>query len=123
MVIVMINIQNHLGKISYTKTFFYSLINSAVTSCFGVAGLTPGNKSEEILTSVPFLKNLFCDGVGINIKVINGKLCVALHIKVVYGTNTTALIQNIQEKLSFVIKEQTGLSVEQVNVYIDGLVN
>ncbi len=119
----MINIQNHLGKIQYTKTFFHSLINSAVTSCFGVAGLTPGSKSEEILTSIPFLKKMFSDGQGISIRVINGKLCIALHIAVVYGTNTTALIQNIQEKLSFVIKEQTGLSVEQINVFIDGLVN
>ncbi len=119
----MVSIQNHLGKIRYTKAFFYSLINSAVTSCFGVAGLTAGNKSEEILTSVPFLKQLFSDGQGINVRIINGKLFIALHIAVVYGTNTTALIQNIQEKLSYVIKEQTGLSVEQVNVFIDDLVN
>ena len=123
MVKTMVSIQNHLGKIRYTKAFFYSLINSAVTSCFGVAGLTAGNKSEEILTSVPFLRQLFSDGQGINVRIINGKLFIALHIAVVYGTNTTALIQNIQEKLSFVIKEQTGLSVEQVNVFIDDLVN
>lgn len=119
----MVNIQNHLGKINYTKGFFYSLINSAVTSCFGVAGLTPGSKSEEILTTVPFLKKLFTDGQGINLRIINSKLYIGLHIAVVYDTNTTALTQNIQEKLSFVIKEQTGLNVEQVNVFIDELVN
>ena len=48
---------------------------------------------------------------------------IALHIAVVYGTNTTALTDNIQEKLSFIISEQTGLTVDKVDVYIDDLVN
>ncbi len=119
----MVIIKNHLGKIRYTKSFFYALINSAVTSCFGVAGLTPSNKSEEIFTSLPLLKNLFEEGMGISFRINQGKIRIILHIAVAYGTNTTALIQNIQEKLSFVITEQTGLIVEDVNVYIDDLVN
>lgn len=119
----MVIIKNHLGKIRYTKAFFYSLINSAVTSCFGVAGLTPSNKSEEILSSLPFLRKQYEEGKGMNIRISQGKARIILHIAVVYGTNTTALVQNIQEKLSFVIKEQTGLTVEGVNVFIDDLVN
>ena len=119
----MVVIKNHLGKIRYTKAFFYSLIESAVTSCFGVAGLTPSNKSEEILTTLPLLKNIFSDGVGINIRVSQGKIRIILHIAVVYGKKTTALNQNIQEKLSFIINEQTGLTVESVNIFIDDLVN
>ncbi len=119
----MVVIKNHLGKIRYTKAFFYSLINSAVTSCFGVAGLTPGSKSEEILSSLPLIKKLYSDGLGINIRISQDKIRIILHIAVVYGTNTTTLVQNIQEKLGFVINEQTGLTVEGVNVFIDDLVN
>lgn len=119
----MIIVKNHLGKIHYTKAFFEELISSAVTSCFGVAGLTPATKSEEILTMVPFMKKIFGRSQGIGIKIADGKFRIVLHIAVAYGTNTTALIQNIQEKLSYVIKEQTGMSVEQVNVFIDELVN
>lgn len=119
----MVIVKNHLGKIHYTKAFFEELISSAVTSCFGVAGLTPATKSEEVLTMVPFMKRIFGRSQGIGIKIADGKFRIVLHIAVAYGTNTTALIQNIQEKLSYVIKEQTGMSVEQVNVFIDELVN
>ncbi len=119
----MVVIQNHLGKIRYTKAFFYNLISSAVTSCFGVAGLTPSNKYESIITSIPAVSRLFNDSKGINIRISDGKVRIALHIAVVYGTNTTALTDNIQEKLSFIISEQTGLNVEKVDVYIDDLVN
>ena len=119
----MVLVKNHLGKIHYTKAFFEELIRSAVTSSFGVAGLTPATKSEEILNLVPFMKKIFGSSQGIAIKICDGKLRITLHIAVVYGTNTTALIQNIQDKLSFVIKEQTGMSVEQVNVFIDDLIN
>ncbi len=119
----MVVIQNHLGKIRYTRAFFTTLISSAVTSCFGVAGLTPCNKYEDFLTSLPVLGRFCSESKGINIKITEGKVRIALHIAVVYGTNTTALIDNIQEKLSFIINEQTGLTVEKVDVYIDDLVN
>ncbi len=119
----MVVIQNHLGKIRYTRAFFYNLISSAVTSCFGVAGLTPCNRYEDILTFVPVVGKLFSESKGINVKISDGKLRIALHVAVVYGTNTTALTDNIQEKLSFIIAEQTGLNVEKVDVYIDDLVN
>lgn len=119
----MVVIQNHLGKIRYTKAFFTTLISSAVTSCFGVAGLTPCNKYEDFLTSLPFVGKLCSESKGINIRISDGKVRIALHIAVVYGTNTTALTDNIQEKLSFIISEQTGLTVDKVDVYIDDLVN
>lgn len=119
----MVLIQNHLGKIRYTRAFFTTLISSAVTSCFGVAGLTPCNKYEDIITSIPVVGKLFDESKGINIRISDGKMRIALHIAVVYGTNTTALTENIQEKLSFIINEQTGLNVEKVDVYIDDLVN
>lgn len=119
----MVTVKNHLGKIRYTKNFFYNLISSAVTSCFGVAGLMPKSKYDEILCIIPVINKLHEVGKGINIRISEGKIRIALHIQVVYGTNTSALTQNISEKISFVIKEQTGLEVEDVNVFIDGLVN
>lgn len=119
----MVVIQNHLGKICYTKAFFTTLISSAVTSCFGVAGLMPCNKYEDFITSIPVLGKLFNDNKGINVKISDGKMRIALHVAVVYGTNTAALTDNIQEKLSFIIAEQTGINVEKVDVYIDDLVN
>lgn len=119
----MVVINNHLGKIRYTRAFFTTLISSAVTSCFGVAGLTPSNKYEDVITSIPFIGKHFEESKGINIRISEGKVRIALHVAVVYGTNTTALTDNIQEKLSFIINEQTGLSVEKVDVYIDDLVN
>ena len=119
----MVVIQNHLGRIRYTKAFFNTLISSAVTSCFGVAGLMPAGKSEEFFCSLPIIGKFLGESKGINIRISEDKVRIALHISVVYGTNTTTLIDNIQEKLSFTISEQTGLTVEKVDVYIDDLVN
>ena len=119
----MVVIQNHLGKIRYTRAFFTTLISSAVTSCFGVAGLMPCNKYEDFITSFPVLRKFYNESKGINIRITEGKVRIALHIAVAQGTNTAALTDNIQEKLSFIINEQTGLKVEKVDVYIDDLVN
>ena len=94
----MVIIQNHLGKIRYTKAFFYTLISSAVTSCFGVAGLVPSSKAEELFYSFPLVSKLVGNSntKGMYIKISEGKVRIALHIAVVYVTNTTTLIDNIK---------------------------
>ena len=39
----MITINNHLGTITYSKQFFYSLIGGTVTNCFGIVGMNAGD--------------------------------------------------------------------------------
>lgn len=56
----MITINNHLGTITYSKQFFYSLIGGTVTNCFGIVGMNAGDAKQTFVEKVPlkFIKNL-----------------------------------------------------------------
>lgn len=45
----MITINNHLGTITYSKQFFYSLIGGTVTNCFGIVGMNAGDANRPSL--------------------------------------------------------------------------
>lgn len=47
----MITINNHLGTITYSKQFFYSLIGGTVTNCFGIVGMNAGDANRPSLKS------------------------------------------------------------------------
>ncbi len=119
----MIILQNHCGGIRYTKAFFDELVSQTVVSCFGVAEMNASNPMEDIITRIPAAKAFFNKGKGVSIKISGKKITISIHISISYGTNAAAVTNSIKHKLCYVIEEQTGLPVERVNVYIDGLVN
>ena len=58
---------------------------------------------------------------GVNVKYTRGKLIIELHITVMFGVNITAIVKSIVNKVRYTVEEETGLTVEKVNVYVDGM--
>ena len=56
----MITINNHLGTITYSKQFFYSLIGGTVTNCFGIVGMNKYllNSSRNLPKRLSFQKKV-----------------------------------------------------------------
>ena len=53
----MVTVQNHLGKITFSKQFFASLIGGTVTNCFGVVGMNAGSTKQSLLEKIPLFKD------------------------------------------------------------------
>ena len=51
----MITINNHLGTITYSKQFFYTLIGGTVTNCFGIVGMNAVD-AKQTFTRLSFQK-------------------------------------------------------------------
>ncbi len=113
----MVKIENHLGAIELSKSFFESLVAMTAVSCFGVAALSPADLPKEMLHKV--YKPALRDGVKVRVK--NGKLSVDLHIIVSYGTNISAIADSIIHKVGYAIEEATGLTAYAVHIYVDGM--
>lgn len=58
---------------------------------------------------------------GVLIKLVKNKLLINLHITVTYGTNISAIVKSISNKVRYTVEEETGIQVLKVNVYIDGM--
>ncbi len=114
----MITYETRIGTIEISEAYLSKLIGHEVTSCFGVVGMVPSSskqkifklisKEEAIDTGIAIRK----DGEGINVE---------LHIVVTYGMNINAIAESITEKVQYVVKEATGITVNRVIVKVDGI--
>ena len=49
------------------------------------------------------------------------KISIDLHIIVEYGTNITAIAENIISTVKYKVETVCGIEVEQVNVFVEGV--
>ncbi len=117
----MIVVHNHLGGIEFTRTFFVSLIANTATSCFGVSAMNASTPMERAADLIPVLGKALDINKGVNVRIRNGKVSIGIHISVMYGVNVSAVVASIKNKLRYAVEEQTRLSVERIDVYVDGL--
>lgn len=112
----MIITENYLGKIYITENYIKSVVSKTVSECFGVAGMSNTSIKEFIISNV-FKKNV--PGKGVDVKIIENEAKITLHISAAYGTNISAVVDSIKNKVNFVLTETVGISVCSVGVYVD----
>ena len=115
----MIKFYTPLGKISLTNDYFASLVGNAVTSCYGVAGMSCAGPVDNVRTLI-FGSNI--PEKGVVVSEYNGELVIDLHIKVLFGLNIAAIVQSITNKVRYVVEEATNLKVHKINVSVDDIV-
>ena len=115
----MVVYETRLGKIDMSQGYLSKLIGHEVTTCFGVVGMIPSGSRQRI-----FKKFSRKDPLNTGIKVYGNKegIIVELHIMVSYGMNINAIATSITEKVKYVVKEATGITVDKVIVKVDGII-
>lgn len=117
----MIRYENHLGTIEISHDCFINLVGSTVVNCFGVAEMA--TTTEQKGFSGWFRKRDALDR-GIRVRLVGeDTLVIDLHIIVLYGTNISAIVKSIMNKVTYYVEEITGFRVARVNVFIDGMKN
>ena len=114
----MVRLKNHLGAIEISQNFFVNLVGSTVTSCFGVAAMAVSHPAAGFWNR---LKGLSEDTRGVKVRQRGSGLVIDLHIIVTYGVNISAIVKSIMHKMSYTVEDITGIHVEHVNVFVDGM--
>lgn len=123
----MIDIHNHLGTINFSKQFFYTLIGGTVTSCFGVVDMNAGDAKQTFVERVPipivkkFAEKTVLSEKGVTVRYKKEKLYIDLHISVMYGVNVSTIVKSIIHKVRYAVEEETDLTVDKVNVFVDSV--
>lgn len=114
----MIKFENHLGVIDISRNYLANMVGSTVVSCFGVAAMSNADVRQGLLNRL-LKRESPTKGIGIRVK--NQKLYIDLHIIVSYGTNISAIVKSIMNKVRFTVEDKTGFQVARVNVFVDGM--
>ena len=117
----MVVIRNHLGEIKMSKQFFSQLIGNTLVSCFGVVDTNTAGVLQSMTNSLRCIGKKDKMFEGVSVRSNNNKLIIDVHITVLYGVNVSSVINSIQHKIAFAVEDETGLEVEKVNVFVDGI--
>ena len=107
----------HLGSISIDDEVIAQYAGSVATECFGIVGMTTVNVKDGLAR---LLKK---DSVnhGIVVKAVGNRLTLDFHIIVAYGVSILAVTDNLIQNVKYKVESFTGLEVEKVNIFIEGV--
>lgn len=109
--------QKSLGKIDYSDEFLSNLAGLASMDCYGIVGMASQKAMDGI---VELLKgeNL---NKGVKITTENDSVRIQLYVIVEYGVSISAVALNVIDTVKYKVESITGLSVDKVDVTVNGI--
>ena len=106
------------GIVTITDDVFTNIVGDAASSCFGVKGMASRSKDSGVWYLLR--RESMSKGVCVHYEE-NGSISVELHIVVDHGVNISALSESIISEVGYKVTAATGVSVSQVDVFIDSM--
>ena len=110
-------LENQYGTISIENEVIARIAGLTAVDCYGIVGMAAKNMKDGL---VQLLKRESLTK-GIRINVNEEQISIDLHIIVEYGTNITAIAENIISTVKYKLETVCGIEVEQVNVFVEGV--
>ena len=105
------------GRVEIADAAVISVIHESVLSIYGVVELGP--RSTQSVLRRRFTRH--DPSRGISIENVEDRLKIDLSIVVEYGTPIFTVAQNVMQTVKFQVERLLDMTVERVNVNVDGL--
>lgn len=107
----------HLGDITIDSDVIANYAGSVAVECFGIVGMASVNVKDGF---VRLLKPGSLS-TGISVLIQNSGISLDFHLIVAYGVNILTVSDNLISTVKYKVKEFTGLKVEKVNIFVEGV--
>lgn len=111
-------IRNDLGKIMFSEDLIANIAGSAACENYGIVAMSSKNASDAFLQLVGS-ENLK-RGVRVTLK-DETKVDIDLYVTLMYGVSFPAVAKNAISNVKYRVEEMTGLTVENVNIYVESV--
>ena len=106
-----------MGSIVIDRDVLAKYAGIATTECIGIVGMAAVNVKDGV-TKILKKENA---GRGVTLNIVNNKIFIELHVIVAYGVSIRAVAQNVLENVRYKVDEYTGMTVENINVIVEGV--
>jgi len=111
-------IVNELGTIGVENEVIARIAGLAAMECYGVVGMA----AKSLKDGLVHLLKIESLSKGVTLATQDdGTLVIDLHIIVEYGTNLAAIAQVLKENVRYKVEDCVGMTVRDVNIFIDGV--
>ena len=111
------SMNTHMGNISIDNEVIAQYAGSVAMECFGIVGMAGINVKDGLV------KLLKIDSItrGINVSIKNNKLTLNFHVIVAYGVSILAVTDNLISNVKYKVEEFTGIEIEKINIFVEGV--
>jgi uncharacterized alkaline shock family protein YloU len=111
------SMNTHMGNIYIDPEVIAQYAGSVAVECFGIVGMASVNVKDGLV------KLLMKDSIthGISVSIVNNKLILDFHVIVSYGVSIVTVCDNLISSVKYKVENFTGLEIEKVNIYVEGV--
>ena len=113
-----VNKNTNYGQISISDDALAILAGTTVNECYGVVGMTSKNPIKDGYNAL-LKKENYSKGVVVE----NDKdgISIDLFVIVSYGIKISVVVEQIQQRVKYVLEKTLNSDVKAVNVYVEGV--
>ena len=111
------HIDNRFGSIQIEPEVIALYAGTTAVECFGIVGMAAVSVKDgfaRLLKRESLTK-------GINVAIRENVISIDFHVIVSYGVSILAVADNLMESVKYKVGDLTGMTVEQINVYVEGV--
>lgn len=110
-------INTNIENVSIDTDVIAQYAGTVAVECFGIVGMASVNVKDGL---VRLLKKEYITH-GINVTACDDKLILDFHVIVAYGVSIMAVSDNLINNVKYKVEEFTGLQIEKINIYVEGV--
>ncbi|MVX58622.1 Asp23/Gls24 family envelope stress response protein [Streptococcus danieliae] len=114
-----VKINTRDGQIELTDDVIATIVGGAATEIFGVVGMASKNAIKDNFQALLGREN-YSKGVVVRSNEA-GDIEIDVYTVLSYGTKISEVSRNIQERVTFSLENQLGITAKAVNVYIQNI--
>lgn len=107
-----------LGIITIDPEVIAKYAGSVAVECFGIVGMAAVSMKDGLVKLLK--KESLTKGIQVVISDEN-KITLNFHVVVAYGVSISAVTDNLISNVKYKVEEFTGMSVDKINIYIEGV--
>ena len=107
-----------LGIITIDPEVIAKYAGSVAVECFGLVGMAAVSMKDGLVKLLK--KESLTKGIQVGISDEN-KITLNFHVVVAYGVSISAVTDNLISNVKYKVEEFTGMSVDKINIYIEGV--
>lgn len=111
------HIDNKFGSIQIEPEVIALYAGTTAVECSGIVGMAAVSVKDG------FVRLLKRESLtkGINVMIRDNAITIDFHVIVSYGVSILAVADNLMESVKYKVEDLTGMTVEQINVYVEGV--
>ncbi|WP_026570404.1 MULTISPECIES: Asp23/Gls24 family envelope stress response protein [Sediminibacillus] len=106
------------GHVTITNDVVSTVAGGAAIECYGIVGMASKNQLRDGLAEILRKENF---SRGVVVRQDGENLHIDMYIIVSYGTKISEVAHNVQSQVKYTLDKTLGLSVNSVNIYIQGV--